>query len=110
MKNPRKSKSLPASFRPLLWSLKWGRLSIEKDKEDIILNTINDGTLEQWRWLRDTYGRNTIRKVLQRRLASEFHPESRNLARVVFDVTTFPYARRSARAARTKNISAPRTI
>src|SRR3989344_3220943 len=80
---------LPESIRPLLWYLRQDRLDIEKDKHDIIVNVINDGTMEQWRWLMDTYGSQTIREVLKEHLPTEFHPESRNLASVVFDATQY---------------------
>ena len=88
-----KVKKLPLTFKPLLWSLRWRDLDVQKDKEDIIVNVVNDGTLEQWRWLIATYGKETIRSVLRRRLITEFHPESRRLASVVFDVRDFRHAR-----------------
>lgn len=87
------SHGLPESFRPLLWSLKWDDVDINKDKNDIILNTVNEGTLDQWRWILQTYGKEVIRETLAKRLATEFHPESRNLARVIFDLPPLSYAR-----------------
>lgn len=86
--------ALPLSFRPLLWSFRWDSLDVEKDKEDIILNTINDGTLDQWRWLVRTYGKKIIHDVLEHRLVTEFHPESRRLASLVFDNPQYLHARR----------------
>ena len=83
----------PRSFRPLLWSLRWEDVDVRDDREDIIVAIVNEGTLAQWRWLIRTYGKPTIRRILQRRLASEFHPESRNLAKVTFGISKFPYAR-----------------
>ncbi len=87
------SHGLPEAFRPLLWSLKWEEVDSTKDKEDIILGAVNEGTLDHWRWIIQAYGREVIREVLARRLATEFHPESRNLARVVFDLPPLSYAR-----------------
>ena len=84
---------LPESFRPLLWSLKWDALDVSKDRNDIIVNTVNEGTLEHWRWLIKTYGKKTISDVLARRLESEFHPESLNLARVIFSLPPLRHAR-----------------
>lgn len=83
----------PKMFRPLLWSLRWEDIDIEQDKDDIIVNSINEGTLDHWRWLSKIYGQRKIRKVLEKHLASEFHPESRHLARVVFSVHAFRHAR-----------------
>lgn len=86
-------KKLPETFKPLLWSLKWEKIDIDEDKEDIIINAINEGTLTHWRWLIETYGKETIRQVLERRLDSEFHPESRNLARILFSLPKLRHAR-----------------
>lgn len=83
----------PESFRPLLWSLKWEDVDSNKDKPDIILSAVNEGTLEHWRWIIKTYGRETIRETLAKRLATEFHPESRNLANVIFNLPPLSYAR-----------------
>lgn len=80
-------------FKPLLWSFCWRQLDIDADKNDIIVNAINDGELKHWRWLIETYGVPTIRQVLKKRLASEFHPESLNLARIVFNLKRLSYAR-----------------
>lgn len=95
MKNARKlpRKRPPLSFRPLLWGLDWDRLSIIRDKHDIILNIVNEGSLDQWRWIIDTYGKEAIRRILEKRLATEFHPESRHLARVLFNVKRYRNAR-----------------
>lgn len=85
----------PSDFRPLLWFLRWDDIDIDEDKEDIIVNTVNEGSLDQWRWLIRMYGKDTIRHVLQSRLTTEFHPESRNLAKIIFSIPHFRNARRS---------------
>ena len=85
----------PETFRPLLWSLRWKDIDIDEDKEDIVVNTINEGSLDQWRWLIRTYGKDTVRNILERRLATEFHPESRNLAKIIFLFSHFRHARTS---------------
>ena len=84
---------LPEMFRPLLWSVKWTDLDVNEDKTDIIMNTINDGTLAHWRWIIGTYGREAIRALLSKRLVTEFHPESYQLARVIFDLPPLHHAR-----------------
>ncbi len=76
----------PEIFKPLLWSLAWDEIDINEDSEDIIVGAVNEGTLEHWHWVIKTYGKEVVRQVLTRRLASEFHPESLNLARVVFSL------------------------
>lgn len=87
------TEKLPSMFRPLLWSLKWDAVNVERDKEDIILNTVNEGTLEHWRWIIKNYGKDVIREVLSKRLASEFHKESLNLANIIFGLPPLRYAR-----------------
>lgn len=86
-------KQPPDIFRPILWGLKWDALDISKDKADIILAALNYGDLEHLRWIIKTYGVEEIRKVLSRRLESEIYPESRNLARVLFNVLKFRHSR-----------------
>ena len=91
--NTHNSGIIPEFFRPLLWSLKWKDVDIDEDKNDIIVNAVNEGSLAHWRWIIKTYGKEAIRGVLERRLASEFHPESRNLAKVIFSLSQFRHAR-----------------
>lgn len=83
-------------FRPLLWYSRWKDIDINENKEDIIVNTINDGTLKHWRWIIQTYGKDGVRRILRKRLATEFHPESLNLARLIFDLPPLRNARRSS--------------
>lgn len=89
-------KQPPATFRPFLWWTKWENIDIEEDKEDIIVSIINEGNLDQWRWLINTYGKDTIANILKKRLESEFHPESRNLAKTIFPIIEFRHARTGA--------------
>ncbi len=84
---------VPVMFRPLLWSLKWDKVDVLRDKEDIIVNTVNEGTLTHWRWIINTYGKEVIRKVLSSRLSSELHPESLNLATIIFGLPPLRHAR-----------------
>lgn len=97
--NSQRKKSVepvPRTLRPLLRGLKWKDIDLKEDKEDIIVNVVNEGTLHEWRWLIAAYGKETIRRVLARRLSTEFHPESRRLAQVIFSVLAFRHARTSA--------------
>ncbi len=84
---------IPRTLRPLLWWLRWRDLDAMEDKEDVILAVINDGTLAEWRWLIGMYGKETVRAVLEKRLETEFHSESRNLAKAIFGLSRFRHAR-----------------
>jgi len=86
----------PEIFRPILWSLRWEDIDMHEDKDDIIVNTINEGNLVHWRWIIKVYGKENVKQVLLRHLQSEFHPESRALAQVVFSFPRFSHAQRSA--------------
>ena len=71
-------------------------IDADKHRDEIIVQTVNHGNLAHWRWIIECYGKETIRAVLERRLATEFYPEFRNLAQVVFSVNHFRDARGSA--------------
>jgi len=86
----------PRIFATLIWWARLEDLDIEEDREDLIVSAVNEGTLVHWRWLIATYGKKVVRQVLEKRLVSEFHPESRSLAKVVFSVSDFRHARTSA--------------
>lgn len=92
----RRQNKLPESFRPLLWYARWDEIDIDEDKDDIIMAALNEGTLEQWKWLIRAYGKEEIRRVLQHHLKTEFHPESASLAKLVFGLSEFRHARRGA--------------
>ncbi|MFH1354350.1 MAG: hypothetical protein ABIH36_03610 [bacterium] len=77
---------LPEMFRPIMWSYRFEDIDADKHREEIIVNTINFGSLRHWHWLITHYGKKEIHQVLRRRLATEFNPESRNLARLVFGI------------------------
>ena len=87
---------LPESFRPLMWSDRFEDVDPEKHKEEIIVNTINYGNLKHWGWIMAQYGKDEIRQILERRLVTEFNPESKNLAQLIFSVTHFRDVRGSA--------------
>jgi len=86
-------KQPPEIFRPFLWWAKWENIDVNEDKEDLIVSAVNEGTLDHWRWIIKTYGKEVVSKILERRLATEFHPESRNLAKLIFSISDFRHAR-----------------
>jgi hypothetical protein len=88
------AKRIPPSLRPLLWGLKWENLNLEQDAQDIIGSVVNEGNMDQWRWLVKTYGKEKIRQVLKNRLFTEFHPESRRLAQLIFSMPSFQHERK----------------
>lgn len=87
------SARLPEDFRPIMWSYVFEEIDLDAHKDDIILNTINHGNLDHWRWIINYYGKDVIQAVLKKRLVTEFNKESRNLAQLIFSVDDFRHAR-----------------
>lgn len=95
-KEPANQHGLPESFRPLLWSYKFEAIDPDAHYDEIIVNTVNYGSLKQWRWLISYYGKDRVKEVLEERWATEFNPESRNLAQLIFGVSHWRYGPRGA--------------
>ena len=85
---------IPETFRPILWSYDFDRIDPLKHRKTIIVQTINYGTLAQWHWLTDTYGRARVREVLGTIPATEIRSRARRLASLMFDIDRFNYAPR----------------
>lgn len=86
--------TLPDTFRPLLWSYGFNRIDPVKHKNTIVLQTINYGTLAQWRWLVQNYGLAGVRDALSSIPATAIRPRARRLAALMFGIDHFNYAPR----------------
>jgi hypothetical protein len=91
---PRRRSS--AALRPLFWSYDFSRIDLERHRKMIIVQVLNYGTFNQWRWLIETYGREAVRMVLQQIPATEIKPRTRRLVTLVFDAPRFNYAPRGS--------------
>ena len=87
---------LPETFRPILWSYNFDRIDPAKHRKPIIIQAINYGTLAQWRWLTQRYGRDGVRQVLGTVPVTEIRPHARRLAALMFDIDRFNYAPRGS--------------
>jgi hypothetical protein len=85
---------VPDTFRPILWSYDFDRVDPVKHQKTLIVQAINYGTLAQWRWLRETYGLDSVRQVLGAVAVTEIRPRVRRLASLMFGVDRFNYAPR----------------
>lgn len=72
IKTRTKRQKLPDDFKPLMWSYDFSKVDPDRDKETIIINTINYGFWRQWKWLADYYGRQRLKKVISEIPKSEF--------------------------------------
>lgn len=79
-----------------MWSYNFNKIDSEKDKKVIIINTINYGNLEHWRWLHKTYGSKKIINILSKIPVSELRKEARELAGIIFNIKKFNYAPRGS--------------
>jgi len=89
---------LPNTFRPIMWSYQFADIDIEKNKTTIIIQAINYGTLEHWRWINRTYGQETIRDVVHKRAGTALRKHVRQLAALLFgfNAEQLEYASRSS--------------
>lgn len=88
--------TLPSSFRQLLWSFDFPSIDPIAAQKEIILQTVNYGTWEQWRWIARTYGKDEVARTIAELPESSFRPQALRLARVVFNVPAMSYASRGA--------------
>ena len=86
---------LPQFFRSLLWSYNFSEIDSEKDKKLIIVNAINYGDLEHWRWLVRQYGKETVKNTLENIPATEIRPRALKLAALIFSLRRLNHAPRS---------------
>ncbi|MBI2463171.1 MAG: hypothetical protein HYV65_02985 [Candidatus Spechtbacteria bacterium] len=68
-----------------------------KDKKTLIVQALSYGTLEHWRWIRNFYGDEEIRKVLANIPATEIKPKTKPLIEAVFHFSNWNYVPRGIR-------------
>ncbi len=86
--------NLPLFFKSVLWSYNFNLIDIEKDKKTIIVNAINYGDLEHWRWIIRCYGKEEIKKILMKIPLTELRPRVVPLVSIIFSINKFNYALR----------------
>jgi len=95
---------LPSSFKPLFWSYHLPLIDPEKDKERVIVNTINYGNWEHWQWLFKHYGVKKIKKIIEEIPASEFRKRALKLIFLLLKIKKVKYATRGAKIRAEKSI------
>ncbi|MBI2996504.1 MAG: hypothetical protein HYY52_07380 [Candidatus Melainabacteria bacterium] len=89
-----KDKKLPSSFKALFWSQDFEKLNLDLDKKTIIVNTINYGDLDHWRWIKNLYGKEIIKDVLMKLPHTELREHVKPLVQTVFSIPHFNHAPR----------------
>lgn len=95
---------LPLIFKPILWSYDFSRIDINKDAKEIIVNAINYGNLNHWRWLVKIYGKKKLKKLIQELPSSELRPPALELAKIIFNIDFLPYVSRSDKIRKSRDI------
>ena len=75
--------SIPLYFKPILWSYDFKKLDLQKNKREIVLNTINYGNLIHWCWIVQNYGRKEVWQIIKQSRPTELRLGARRLAAVV---------------------------
>lgn len=87
-------KKLPKSFEPLFWSQDYEKLDLDLDKKTIIINTINYGDLDQWKWVKTFYGEEIIKDILMKSPDTELRDHVKPLVQIFFSISQFNHAPR----------------
>lgn len=87
---------LPDYFDKILWSYDSSQLEPDEDRHLVIVNTINYGDLEHWGWIKNYYGEDVVKGVLETVPVEQLRKRVRPLASIVFDVEEFNHASRSS--------------
>ncbi len=91
------NRTIPLSLKPLFWSNNFSTLDPEKDRKTIVIQTINYGSLEDWKWLIEKYGRREVRSILIKIPVTEIRERAKRLAAIIFSISEFNYAPRGSR-------------
>ncbi len=86
--------TIPKFFAPILWSYNLSEFEIQKNKQIIIMQTINYGSWKHWQWITHTYGKEELRSIISEIPASAFRAPALHLASILFDITTQHHAHR----------------
>lgn len=91
-----KQEKLPEMFRPILWSYRFEDMDIQDDKNTIIIQAVNYGTLEHLRWIVRAYSEQEVKEVLRQVPVTAIRSHVRKLVMLLFgfDDQEFNYAQR----------------
>ena len=96
---------LPELFLSLLWSYDFSSIDVERDKQRIIINTINYGQWKHWQWIVNYYGEENIKQFIENTPISEFRPRALKLVSILLGIKNLKYVSRSDKLKKTRNFS-----
>lgn len=94
MENQR-PRDIPKWLQKFYW---WGdvsKIDLERNKKTIIVQLINYGGWNQWKWLVGTYEKDVLRKIIQEIPISEFRSSALKLISLLLGIKQMKYASRS---------------
>ncbi|MBU2472793.1 hypothetical protein KKE74_02050 [Patescibacteria group bacterium] len=98
-------RKLPQNFKYLLWSYDFSKIEPDRDQERIIINTINYGNWEHWKWIVKYYGKQKIKGIIREIPASEFRKRALKLISLILGIKEMKYATRGIKIRAEKNLS-----
>lgn len=87
--------TLPEFFLPLLWAYDFYSIDLERNKQRIIINTINYGQWKHWQWIVNYYGGENIKQFIENTPISEFRSRALKLVSILLGIKNLKYASRS---------------
>lgn len=72
------------NIQKLFWDTDARSLDPKKNEKEIIVRTLNYGTLRDWKWLADSYGTHTVLGYVSSPLRNAIRPEAKALAELLF--------------------------
>ena len=89
--------TLPESFKSIFWSYDFSKIDTAKMQKTIIVNTLNYGNLEHWKWIRNFYGDDKIRSILSLIPVTEIRDTTKALIEILFGFNNWNYAQRGSK-------------
>ena len=86
---------IPEWFQKLYW---WGnssKIDARRNQRVVVVQTINQGNLDQWKWLVQTYGKNELREMIRNIPVSEFRRGALKLISLLLGISKMNYASRN---------------
>ena len=75
----------PQMLQPFLWSYDLSRMDVKRDKQVIIKQVLDYGTVEATNWLRRTYSEDDIRNAIRASIRGDWGKKSLALWNLVYD-------------------------
>lgn len=72
-----------------MWSYDFDQLDLNRDKQSIVINTINYGNLDQWRWINDYYGLSLLKQTIMSVASTAIRSRVKPLVKLIWSITEF---------------------